>query len=42
MEAQCDVSVEAQTEVVVEDVNGKLRNSRNVDPSDNKEKLNTS
>lgn len=29
MEAQCDVSVEAQAEVVVEDVNRKLRNSRN-------------
>lgn len=25
MEAQCDVSVKAQTEVVVEDVNRKLR-----------------
>lgn len=28
MEAQRDVSVEAQTEVVVEDVDGKLRDSR--------------
>lgn len=27
MEAQCDVSVEAQTEVVVEDVDGELKGS---------------
>ena len=29
MEAQCDVSIEAQTEVVVEDVNRKLRKNVN-------------
>lgn len=32
MEAQSDMSVEAQTEVVVEDVDRKLRNSRNHQP----------
>ena len=31
VEAQCDVSVEAQTEVVVEDINRKLRSSRDTE-----------
>lgn len=28
MEAECDVSIEAQTEVVVEDVNGELKQQK--------------